>query len=263
MSMTMSYDEVARRLMQEHTAGQNFHPLGPDANVRNVDDAYGVQRSLVELMRPKAGTPVGYKIGLTSARMQKMCGIDRPVAGMVLANRVHATGAVLQAARYGRLGLEFEIGVRVGRDLPPAEGPFEMDGVAQAVDGVCAAVELVDDRHADYATLDAVSLIADNSWSAGVVLGEFKTTWPDLAAVRGTVQLNGGEVDRGHGRDVLGHPFVPLTWLANHLAATGDGLKAGDFVLTGSLVTTRFPKEPKAYRYELAGIGAVELTVTI
>src|SRR4051812_616514 len=113
MSMTMSYDEVARRLIHEHAAGQNFHPLGPDANVRDVDDAYGVQRSLVELMRPEAGSPAGYKIGLTSARMQKMCGIDRPVAGMVLTNRVHATGAVLQAARYGRLGLEFEVGVRL------------------------------------------------------------------------------------------------------------------------------------------------------
>ena len=67
----------------------------------------------------------------------------------------------------------------------------------------------------------------------------------------------------GHGRDVLGHPFVPLTWLANHLAATGDGLRAGDIVLTGSLVTTRFPQVSETYFYELAGIGTVDLSVTL
>ena len=31
-------------------------------------------------------------------------------------------------------------------------------------------VELVDDRHADYAKLDVRTLVADNSWNAGVVL---------------------------------------------------------------------------------------------
>src|SRR5690348_18075061 len=55
----------------------------------------------------------------------------------------------------------------------------------------------------------------------------------------GVVKLNGAEVDSGHGRDVLGHPFGPLVWLAEHLAQTGEGLRAGDIVLTGSLVTTR------------------------
>jgi len=135
--------------------------------------------------------------------------------------------------------------------------------VAGAVDGVAAAVEVVDDRRADYASLDVRSLVADNSWNAGAVLAEFRTDWPDLAQAAGIVLLNGVEVDHGHGRDVLGHPFVPLTWLANHLATTAGGLRAGDIVLTGSLVTTRFPKESETYCYELAGIGTVDLSVTI
>ncbi|MGH6959231.1 MAG: fumarylacetoacetate hydrolase family protein, partial [Dongiaceae bacterium] len=114
---------------------------------------------------------------------------------------------------------------------------------------------------ADYSTLEALSLIADNSWNAGAVLGAFAASWDNLEAASGIVWVNGREIDRGYGRDVLGHPFVPLTWLANHLAAAGDALRAGDVVLTGSLIPTRFPKEPGAYRFDLAGIGAVELAV--
>jgi 2-keto-4-pentenoate hydratase len=261
--MTLSHAEVARQLFREHGAGQDFHTLGPEAGVVDLDNAYGIQRHFVELLRPKAGATIGYKIGLTSARMQKMCGIDQPIAGVVLANRVVGSGAILQGKRYGRVGLEFEVGVRLGRDLPAAGAPYDAERVGQAVDGVCAAVEVVDDRRADYKSLDVRSLVADNSWNAGAVLGEFKKDWPDLAAVSGVVMLNGIEVDRGHGRDVLGHPFIPLTWLANHLAATGEGLRAGDIVLTGSLVTTRFPQQSETYLYKLAGVGTVDLGVTI
>ena len=261
--MRLSHAEVARQLFREHGAGQDFHTLGPEAGVVDLDNAYSIQRQFVELLRPKAGATIGYKIGLTSARMQKMCGIDQPIAGVVLANRVVGSGAILQGKRYGRVGLEFEVGVRLGRDLPAAGAPYDAECVGQAVDGVCAAVEVVDDRRANYKSLDVRSLVADNSWNAGAVLGEFKKDWPDLAAVSGVVMLNGLEVDRGHGRDVLGHPFIPLTWLANHLAATGEGLRAGDIVLTGSLVTTRFPQQSETYLYKLAGVGTVDLGVTI
>jgi 2-keto-4-pentenoate hydratase len=235
--------------------------LGPQSGVTDLTAAYGVQRRFVELMSATAGSAAGYKIGLTSARMQKMCGIDQPVAGVVLATRVMQSGVVLQAGRYHHLGLEFEVGVRLGHDLPRGEAPFTRERVAQAVGGVCAAVEVVDDRNADYSTLEALSLIADNSWNAGAVLGAFSGSWDNLEVATGIVQLNGQEIDRGYARDVLGHPFVPLTWLANHLAEAGGALRAGDVVLTGSLIPTRFPKEPGAFRYELAGIGTVDLTV--
>lgn len=254
-------DKLARLLMQEHAAGAKFHPLSPETGVTDLASAYAVQRQYVALMTESAGAPAGYKIGLTSARMQKMCNIDQPVAGVVLASRVMHSGVVLQARRYHHMGLEFEVGVRLGRDLPRGEAPFTMERVAQAVDGVCPAVEVVDDRNADYATLEALSLIADNSWNAGAVLGAFSKSWDNLEAATGIVALNGQEIDRGYGRDVLGHPFVPLTWLANHLAETGGALRAGDVVLTGSLIPTRFPKEPGAFRYGLSGVGTIELSV--
>jgi 2-keto-4-pentenoate hydratase len=254
-------DKLARLLMKEHAAGTKFHPLSPETGVTDLASAYAVQRRYVALMTESAGAPAGYKIGLTSARMQKMCNIDQPVAGVVLASRVMQSGVVLQARRYHHMGLEFEVGVRLGRDLPRGEAPFTMERVAQAVDGVCPAVEVVDDRNADYATLEALSLIADNSWNAGAVLGAFSKSWDNLEAATGIVALNGQEIDRGHGRDVLGHPFVPLTWLANHLAETGGALRAGDVVLTGSLIPTRFPKEPGAFRYGLSGVGTIELSV--
>ena len=182
---------------------------------------------------------------------------------MVFADRVAKPGVTLKVREYGRMGVEFEIAVRLGRDLAAAGAPYDAETVGRAVDGVSAAVEVVDDRNADYKGLDALSLIADNSWNAGAILDEFRTSWPDLAAAPGVLWIDGKEVDSGHGRDVLGHPFVPLAWLANRLIADGSSLKVGDIVLTGSLVTTKFPKESGRYRYELAGIGAVDFSVEV
>ena len=122
-------------------------------------------------------------------------------------------------------------------------------------------MEIVDDRAADYAGLDVLSLIADNSWQAGVVLGDFVRPWPDLAGVEGVVSVDGKVADHGFGRDVLGHPFHSVAWLAGHLGEQGSVLRAGDIVMTGSLVTTRFPDRASAFRFEAAGLGAVELTI--
>lgn len=88
-----------------------------------------------------------------------------------------------------------------------------------------------------------------------------RETWPDLAAVKGVVEVNGEVVDAGHGRDVLGHPFEPLRWVANWLRERGETLRAGEIVSTGSLVTTRFPKAgAQHYRFTVEGIGTTELT---
>ena len=253
--------DVGRQLFDEHRNGTPFHNLGPQCGVGDLASAYAVQREYVALLAAGHGKAAGYKIGLTSLRMQQMCRIDQPIGGVVFADRVAKSGAVLKTRNYGRLGVEFEIGVRLGRDLPPSGKPYEAEDVGRAVNGVCAAVEVVDDRNADYKSLDVLSLIADNSWNAGAVLDEFRSSWPDLAAARGVLFIDGKEIDSGHGRDVLGHPFVPLAWLANRLIMDGSSLKAGDIVLTGSLVTTKFPREPGRFRYELAGIGAVDFSV--
>jgi 2-keto-4-pentenoate hydratase len=192
--------------------------------------------------------------------MQQMCSIDHPVAGVVLEKRLLRSGAMLRMSDLVRLGLEFEICVRLGRPLPPRGAPYEMAEVADAVDAVAPAFEVIDDRNSPY-PLDMLSLVADNAWNEGIVLGDWRPNWPDLAAARGIVELDGKAIDSGHGRDVLGHPFEPLRWLANHLSTQGHALHAGEIVSTGSLVTTRFPKAGEHYRFTVEGIGSVELSL--
>ena len=258
--MRIDLDIAAETLVRDHAQKRNLLPFARDWGAADLAGAYAIQRAFVQRMLATHGRRVGYKIGLTSKRMQQMCSIDHPVAGVVLEKRLMRSGARLKLSSLVRLGIEFEICVRVGRALAPRPKPYGMEDVSAAVDAVAPAFEVIDDRNSPY-PLDMLSLVADNAWNEGIVLGEWRSAWPELAEVRGTVELNGQVVDQGQGRDVLGHPFEPLRWLANHLSAQGETLEAGEIVSTGSLVTTRFPSTGEHYRFTVEGIGSVEVVV--
>ena len=252
---------AAEALLAEHQANARFRTLGPPDGPATISGAYDIQDRYVALLRGKHGEAVGYKVGLTSAAMQTFCGIDHPIAGVVLASRVHRSGASVRRADFGRLGLEFEIAVRIKSEVPVTGRPWTGETIAPHIDGVCAAIEIVDDRAADYGNLDVRSLVADNSWNAGIVLSTFSAQWPDLVSLLGKATQNGTPIGEGYGRDILGHPFNSVAWLNAQLASRGGGLRKGQVVMTGSVTKTVFPTEPADFRFEFAGLDAVEVKV--
>jgi 2-keto-4-pentenoate hydratase len=159
---------AAERLLAEHKANTQFGPFNRTQGPSTIADAYDIQHQFVGLLRAEHGDPIGYKVGLTSEPMQKFCGIDHPIAGVVLAKREHRSGATIRRADFGRLGLEFEIAVRIKSDVPANAAPMTAETIARYIGGVCAAIELVDDRSADYTGLDVLALLADNSWNGGI-----------------------------------------------------------------------------------------------
>jgi 2-oxo-3-hexenedioate decarboxylase/2-keto-4-pentenoate hydratase len=73
--------------------------------------------------------------------------------------------------------------------------------------------------------------------------------------------INGQAVGEGHGRDVMGHPFEPLAWLANALIARGKQLREGMVVMTGSIVATKHPKPGDEVTVSVEGLGTATMTV--
>jgi 2-keto-4-pentenoate hydratase len=252
---------AADMLLAEHRANTQFKPFDRLQGPANISDAYDIQQHYVGLLRAEHGDPIGYKVGLTSKPMQQFCGIDHPIAGVVLAKREYRSGATTRRADFGRLGVEFEIAVRIKSNVPATASPMTAEAIAPHIGGVCAAIELVDDRAADYSHLDVLAVVADNSWNGGIVLSEWVTAWPDLESVLGKATKDGTAIGEGHGRDILGHPFNSVAWLAAHLATRGESLQAGQIVMTGSVMKTIFPTEDATYGFSLDRLGDVSVTV--
>lgn len=259
--MNVRTEEAAQALMHDHAGKKKIVPFARDYGAIDLAGAYAIQAAYVKRLQESLGRRVGYKIGLTSRRMQEMCGVNHPNSGVVFEKRVHPSGTTLALSRLGRLGIEFECCARLGTSLAPRGAPYTLEEVAAAVNAICPAFEVIDDRNSDY-PLDLLSLVADNSWNEGNVLGEWQSSWPDLRTATSLLECNGQVIDEGKGSDVLGHPFEPLRWLVNNLNELGQTLHKGEIVLTGSWVTTRFPKAGEHYKYTIKGVGSVEISLT-
>ncbi len=245
------------------TARRNRTPLAalpPDLVPDDEAEGYQIQRAVHDLLLPQTGSLVGYKIGCTSAVMQQYLDIPHPCGGGVFAKGVHDSGAKLRYGDYVRVGVECEIAVRLARNLAPSEAPFTAEWMMEAIEAYHPAIEIVDDRYVKWETMGAPTLVADDFFAAGCVLGKevMRTKAPDLLKVKGRAIVNGKEAGRGTGADVLGHPHNALAWLANHLAEEGKGLHAGQVVLTGSLVKTVWLDAGDSVKMELDGLGTVE-----
>ena len=138
---------------------------------------------------------MGHKIALTSKALQEMVGIKQPVYGAMFDSAIFKSPKTLSLANYLRLGLEFEVAARIGRDLPTGKSDWTRDSIADYVDAIMPAFELIEDRNADYDQLDAMSVLSDRCWCAGCVLGEPVTDWRALDLSQCKVQsLFNGEV---------------------------------------------------------------------
>src|SRR6201747_1531099 len=231
------------------------------ADIAPLDEAggYRIQDAVHVMLAGDVGPLVGYKIGCTSAVLQRYLGIPQPRAGGGFAKGVHNSGVSLRYGDYVRVGVECEIAVRLARDLASSGATFTADSVAPSIDAYHPAIEIVDDRYADWRTIGAPTLVADDFFAAGCVLGKpvSRAAAPDLLDVVGIAFINGIEVGRGTGADVLGHPHAALAWLANHLAGGRKSLRAGQIVLTGSLVQTVWLNAGDKVVMEMSGLGAV------
>ena len=256
-------DQILAAAQAIATARRSRTPLAalpPDLVPGDEAEGYRIQRALHALLLPQVGAMVGYKIGCTSAVMQRYLYIPHPCGGGVFAKGLHESGASLRFGDYVRVGVECEIAVRLARNLLPTEAPFTAEWVMEAIEAYYPAIEIVDDRYVKWETMGAPTLVADDFFAAGCVLGQAvaRSSAPDLLKLVGRAIVNGKEVGIGTGADVLGHPHNALAWLANHLAAEGKGLHEGQIVLTGSLVKTVWLNAGDAVRMELDGLGTVE-----
>ena len=255
--------EAISRLFRER---RQIDILPPVLMPADLDEAYRVRGEFeaIETQRGR-GAVAGYKIGLTTPIMQKLCGVDEPCYGAIFATEVHHGRAELALRHYCRLGIETEIAVRLGEDLPQGgAGGSWRDRVAAAVESCMAAIEVLEDLRHDYNRLSAAAMVAGNVWNAGAVVGEPLADWRrlDLARLAARLTINGREIGHGKGGDVMGNPLNALAWLANKLAAAGTPLKRGTIVLTGSMVPIQFPAAGDRAVVEVEGLGTAELAAT-
>ena len=248
---------AADLIIAARRAARGLAPLGAAAP---ADEAAGYAVQVAMAKRLGAMPPAGFKIGATGKQMQAYLGIASPIAGFVLATDVFASPARVRFADFMKPGVECEIGVRLGRDLPP--GPCSTAQAEAAVADVFPAIEIVEQRYADMSALHTPTVVADQMFHRAGVVGAPAAGWRglDLPALRGRMTVAGAVHGEGLGSELLGHPMAALAWLAGSAcAAAFGGLKAGQVVFLGSVTPPHWVQGPGLGAVEFTGLGRAEL----
>jgi len=264
MSVNAKIQQAAQTLSEQFRANQ-LYVLEDRFMPSDLDEAYSIQREFQKDISQDQGPIAGYKLAYTTAALQQANGVSDPCLGIMLADNIRHSPSTLTATDFVQLGLECEVGVRLGEDLLSSGAPYDREKVSRAVESLTATFEIIDIRRTpgQEPKVQFMTGVAANIFNAGVVLGEPVSDWRrlDLPAAYGSMTVNGEMVGDGHGSDVMGHPLEPLVWLANKLAEQGLGLSAGMVIITGSIVSPKLVKAGDTASIMIEGLGGAELKV--
>lgn len=258
----MSYqpEPAAATLHEVRQRRGQVTPLPAEIAPRTEAEGAAVQRAYAG--RVGAASPPGFKIGATAKRMQEYLGLSGPAAGFMAIGGLYRSGATVKFADFVRPGVECELVVRLGRDLPP--GACTPEQAAAAVGELFAGIEIVENRYGDLLELGVPMLIADQMYHAAAVLGEPGVEdWHtlDIGTLRGRLIIDGHQRDEGVGADLLGDPMRCLAWLAaSSVAEAFGGLKAGQVVMLGSVVPVIWLTGPASVTVDFSPLPPVQVT---
>lgn len=236
--------ELAALLLE---ARQTGHRLSASAKSgpNTVAQAYAVQRA-VWLGLSRATRPSVWKLGAPDKQSE-------PFVAPVLSGWTASSPANFAAEDFSGLGIEAEIALRFGRDLPARADYYRRDEILDAIASVHVAMELVNTRLADPEAAGPLWRLADNLLNGALVIGEPIANWRELdfSGLRVRALADEHCLAETIGRPPLDDLFYCLPWWLAH----NGGAQAGDIVTTGAWNGMHPVVIPAEVRVEFVGVG--------
>ena len=252
-------EKIAQFMLDQHKSQQNFQNLPQTLMPENFEEAYETQKIFQK--NSGRGELGGFKIALASKVQQELCGIDHPIAGGIFANEIKTSPAIFELENFHGLGLEFELAVTLSADLKPGMEPFDKDNIKQFIKSLSPAFELIIDRDADYSNINPLTMITDNAWCSGIVLGRELPNWEklNLDIIRSQLLWNDEAPQNAMIKDA--NPLESLAWVSNLLISLGRTIPKDSIIITGSVIKTRAPHKGDHIIYKIEDLSEVETKI--
>jgi 2-keto-4-pentenoate hydratase len=221
--------------------------------------AAGLRRqSALRRSRLEAGARlVGWKVGFGAPAAKEKLRIAAPLVGFLLDRALLPSGATVAIAGWQKPVAEPEIAIHLGQDVPAGA---DAEAARAAVAALGPAIEVAD---VDCPIDDVEAILAGDIFQRHVILGE-------RDASRAGARLDGlsGHVVRS-GRNVevpadlqanTGELIGIVRHVAEMAAAMGESLRAGHFIIAGSVVPPCFVAPGETVSFALSPGSAVSIT---
>jgi 2-keto-4-pentenoate hydratase len=257
--MTSMNNGIAAAALALREARAQRAPIGrisESHGIAGLDHAYAVAAINTAARIESGARVIGKKVGLTSKAVQLQLGVDQPDFGVLFDDMEFLDGDAVPMARLIQPKAEAEIAFVVGRDLTAARPSYSefLASLAYAL----PAIEIVDSAIADW-KLTLVDTVADNASCGLYVLGSQPVAIGDfsLGEIGLQMDVNGHTVSVGSGAACLGHPLRAAYWLARVMGQRGEGLRAGEVILSGALGPMAVVKSGDQVQARIGALGSV------
>ncbi len=225
--------EAAKLLQAAWAEGKILQDLPSTCAPTNEAEATAIGDAIISNFGHEIG---GWKIGATGEGPQKALGLTQPFVGAIRASNVLSSPGEFQFKDLNRPIVESEYAYRLKKDLDPRDKSYSRTEVEAAIGSIICGIEVPLSRLSANNTLGPLALLADHGGTGYYLIGAEIEDWRSVDAVNTEVSLSfdGSEAGRGTGALMMGDPINALVWFVNYMGGKGIGLKAGQFVSTGS-----------------------------
>lgn len=253
----VSYGSHSEKLMNAYTSGGKIPVISIDSPALNVDMAYKIQRDYVN-KRLKSEKIYGFKVALTSKKIQEDFGISFPVTGVLFDSGKIFNGASIDAAIFNDSRMETEIGYVVGREINKTfKSVKDLKG---SIDHIIPVVELPDVGFADMKKVKAVDIIAANTASAHFIVGDNEKNSENLD-VPGKISLYKDNEEIYTAEVSQTKQWETLLWLVNKIVSQGYKIRPGMVIITGAVGGMKKIGAGSSYKVDYGRHGIITFTV--
>ena len=209
----------------------------------NISEGYVLQKIVnTNLMDSGLGQIRAHKIGCTSKVMQNFLKINSPCAGDIFEKTISYNSVEIPYQGFTRVGVECELAVEIAKDFYPGSKSIFSGDLEKLIGGFLPAIEIVDDRYLDYLELGVPTLIADNFFNSGAVIGDVIYDWKRLNfdKIIGKTLINNKVVGKGRASFIMDSPLNAFKWYLDMCNKNRKKINKGDIILLGSIVETKW-----------------------
>lgn len=230
-----------------------------DTSPSTIDN--GMRRQLQTWRETVAdrGLRLGWKTGFTVPADQRRLNLPCAMVGFLSREHCYRSGDFIRPAADAVLLVEPEVALQIGADVPAGASAEQ---ALAAIASYSAALELVDTTRS--VTDDMAAILAGNLFHAGVVLSDTPLHPRDYHREQLSIflRINGATVRSLEQERVPADFSAIILAVANTLAAQGEQLQEGDWIITGAATKPVAVSDGDQIEVEMGMLGSIQLKIS-
>jgi len=201
---------------------------------------------------------IGWKVGFGAPAALERLRLDAPLVGFLTNKTLLPSNATVSIEGWTKPAMEPEIAIYMGKDMPEA---FDRERTRMAIASIGPAIELAD---VNFPPDDVESILAGNIYNRHVILGQIDPSRAgcNLDGLIGRISHNAQELPPITDLQALTGDMIDIVrHVAELLFTLGERLRAGEFLIAGSIVPPLWVEAKENIIYTLAPIDTIRISL--